>query len=412
MAFSDGFTTLVTTPSAEILLTPGTDTNPQENFVYVTKANKYLEASTSDWPVNEEHIKVASVVLQSVSATSTEGALKNQNWNDHIQSTTTNQGHMSHITEAIRSKIGASWWSGCEGSCTVVATAPDDVYVAATGGIIYQLHRQAFPALNTQTGDDVHIINHATTPYLSVTNLNGQTSDALGNSLANSSFSFVMWGVANKTGQPSHIMINLPTDSYPKNAPDLAVEDAFNYSVYDIPSEFQGCGFLIARFTYVLEAGGTTWTLYDTEDLRGKSPNTTAGGGAGGTGVTTFLGLTDTPSSYAGEAGKIPNIASGETALEFVNPNVKPLRTETNDYTIVATDHTVFADATSNTVTISLPASPTQGQIFNIKCIDATFTCTVGRNGNNIDGAASDVTLALNAAASLQYDSTYGWGII
>ncbi|MDH4319958.1 MAG: DUF1349 domain-containing protein [Desulfobulbaceae bacterium] len=39
-------------------------------------------------------------------------------------------------------------------------------------------------------------------------------------------------------------------------------------------------------------------------------------GGAGG--ASTFLGLTDTPGSYAGQAGKVPVVNTGETALEFV----------------------------------------------------------------------------------------------
>ena len=41
------------------------------------------------------------------------------------------------------------------------------------------------------------------------------------------------------------------------------------------------------------------------------------GGGGGGGGSTTFLGLTDTPSSYSGQAGKVVKVNSGETALIF-----------------------------------------------------------------------------------------------
>ena len=38
-----------------------------------------------------------------------------------------------------------------------------------------------------------------------------------------------------------------------------------------------------------------------------------------GAGASTFLGLTDTPASYSGQAGKIVAVNSGETALEFIN---------------------------------------------------------------------------------------------
>jgi hypothetical protein len=34
-------------------------------------------------------------------------------------------------------------------------------------------------------------------------------------------------------------------------------------------------------------------------------------------GITTFIGLTDTPASYTGSAGKYPKVNTGETALEF-----------------------------------------------------------------------------------------------
>ena len=315
MIFSDGFTILDTDPGATIALTVGTDTIPQTNYVYILKSAKVLAVSTSDWPA-AEHIKVCQCLLQSATGVNTNGALRNQNWNDHIQGTMTSQGHVSHICEKLR-QFEAQWDSGIEGTCTIVDTLPDDVYVSCTSGVVYQMHKQIFSALDTQTTDDVHIVNHNTTPYTTAQNLNGQTTDASGNTLANRSFSFVLWGVQNKTGEISHLMLNLPSNSYLKNVPDSAVSDANNYSVYTIPKIFQGVGFLIARFTYQLEPGGTNWTLYDTEDLRGKVPNITAGGGAGGTGVTDFTALLDTPSSYTGQSGKVIKVNSGETAVEF-----------------------------------------------------------------------------------------------
>lgn len=42
-------------------------------------------------------------------------------------------------------------------------------------------------------------------------------------------------------------------------------------------------------------------------------------GPSGGSGATTFLGLTDTPSSYSGQAGLYAKVNSGETAIEFGN---------------------------------------------------------------------------------------------
>ena len=314
MLFSDGFTLLETTPPAEIVLVPGTDTNPQTNYVYVPKSTKVLTVSTSEWPP-VEHIKVATIVLQSAATTVTDGALRNQNWNDHIQSTVDNQGHLSHIVSAVREKIGATWKSGAAATCTISgAETPDGVYISTTAGVVMQMYNQPFPASDTAAGSDLHIVNDNITPYKSVSNLSNEQTDAEGNSLNNRSFSFVLWGVGNKSGEASHLMINLPTGSYAFNSPEDAVENADNKSVYDIPAQFNGVGFLIARFTYTYK--NDAWTLYDTEDLRGKIPNITAGGGAGGVGVTAFTQLLDTPSTYI--ANNFLQVNTGATALEMV----------------------------------------------------------------------------------------------
>lgn len=47
----------------------------------------------------------------------------------------------------------------------------------------------------------------------------------------------------------------------------------------------------------------------------GEVEVTTSGGGAGS---STFLGLTDTPSSYSGQSGKVPAVNGAENGLEFV----------------------------------------------------------------------------------------------
>jgi hypothetical protein len=385
LIFSDGFTILDTTPAVTITLTPGSDDIPQENYVYIPKSTKVLTVSTSDWPVETEHIRVAKVVLRSAATTQTDSALGNQNWNDHVKKEDDN-GHLLHITEKLR-QFEAQWHSGAEGSATIGAGG--EVWIKNTAGVIYQLHRQNFAVIDmtqysidavstgsktftisddgdlTSTfpdgriiqihnstgndgqytivstsyaapnfiitveetipsstadgtiGDDIHIVNDFSSPYKTLIDLSSQTLDASGAALNNTSYSIVVWGVMNKTGEQSHLMANMPTGTYNKNFPQQAVDDATNQSVYEIPKTFQGVGFLIARFTFVNNGG--VWSLYDTEDLRGRIPNTTAGGGGGGAGVTSFLGLTDTPSAYTSQAGRVPTVNSGETALEFVD---------------------------------------------------------------------------------------------
>ena len=61
------------------------------------------------------------------------------------------------------------------------------------------------------------------------------------------------------------------------------------------------------------------------------------------------------------------------------------------DYLVTNLDYTILIDCSSNTVTVTLPASPSTGKIYNLKCIEDNFTCTINRNGNNIGGDASNI---------------------
>ena len=182
---------LITDSGINIELTPGTDTNPQTNYVHILESTKNLTVNTSDWPT-AEHIRVAEVVLQSAGATVSGGALRNQNWNDHIQNTTGGEGHLSDIGAAIRMKIPATWMSGIEGSSSIdTGSTPDDVWVSTTSGVIMQMHHQVFTAFDTETVSDICVMNYPGAPYTKVTNLNVLLEDATGTTLNNSSFSFV-----------------------------------------------------------------------------------------------------------------------------------------------------------------------------------------------------------------------------
>ena len=315
MVFSDGFTSLPVSPAKTIILTGGTSTNPQLNYIYILKSTKLLTVSTSGFPLTE-HIKVATVFLKTAALTQLEGALINRNHVDHLQGSTDNLGYLAHIVERLRLEH-AIWDSGVAGTATVT---PSTVYLSNTSGAVYQLHRQSFPAYSMPS-KPAYIVNDFADPYRKITNLYPLQFDAKGITMRNSSFSLVVWGVNNKSGQPSQIMINKPTGNYSKNSPQDAISDSNNYSVYTIPKAFQGIGFLISRHTFTLNPGGTTWTLENTEDLRGRFPNTTAGGGSsGGAPTTEFTALVDTPVTYTGQANKVVVVGAGETALEFTTP--------------------------------------------------------------------------------------------
>ncbi len=97
--------------------------------------------------------------------------------------------------------------------------------------------------------------------------------------------------------------------------------------------------------------------------------------------------------------------------LEVGGGNIRSITTKTANYTILESDYTILADASSNTVTLTLPASPNTGQVFNIKAIDSTYLITVAGNGKNIDGSSS-ITITADDSITIQYDSAYGWAIV
>ena len=76
-----------------------------------------------------------------------------------------------------------------------------------------------------------------------------------------------------------------------------------------------------------------------------------------------------------------------------------------------------FVNTTAGVITVNLPASPSAGNIVSISDYNGSFgtnNCTVGRNGSNINGEASDWEMAINdTSITLVYvDATEGWRII
>jgi len=76
-----------------------------------------------------------------------------------------------------------------------------------------------------------------------------------------------------------------------------------------------------------------------------------------------------------------------------------------------------FADTSSSAFTITLPASPSAGNVIAVSDYAGTFGTnglTIGRNSSNINGSASNFTLGQNnvTAQFIYVDATQGWRVV
>ena len=296
--FSDGYTVLDCTPAKTIDLTAyvGTDAVPKEVFIYILQSAKtVIVVSNVDWPLDPEveHIKIAHLVLKSAVTTGTDGgALMNQNHNDYAFDAT-GEGHLQDIEHRLRQEP-AQYHSGvaltlknAAGAALTTGNSSTAVELVTATGHIFQIHQHNFPAFDMYTvgTDKADIVNQPTDEggaYETTVDLVTDITHYVDGTAAgvaigvNKYFNLVVWGVMNKSGEVSFLMINLPTSQYTKSAD--AVADIDGSSIFEIPSAFKGTGFLIARLTFRL-IGGSQWTYIAQEDLRGKVPDIIAGVG-------------------------------------------------------------------------------------------------------------------------------------
>jgi hypothetical protein len=280
--FNGGFTFFDSTPAATVTLTPGTDSVPTLNYVYIPQSTGVLTVSTTSFP-SAQHVPVATVLCQSASSVQTDGVYKMHAWTDHL-SDTDNQGHLSHVNSWIRNQA-ATWISGIvpTTSITTNPSAIDNVYFSSTSGVVLQLHDHVFPALDMSTSDPIWIINDFSTKYDRLTDLSSLDTDSNGNTLRtnNTFYSIVIIGIVSEATTDCKYMANAPSGFY-TNLTD-AINDPNGYNNYSIPTDFKGTGFLIARVVlrYQTAASGTLTEVL-TEDLRGSGA---VGGGTGGGGT-------------------------------------------------------------------------------------------------------------------------------
>ena len=77
-------------------------------------------------------------------------------------------------------------------------------------------------------------------------------------------------------------------------------------------------------------------------------------------------------------------------------------------------DNGYMIDASSNTVTLDFPATPSVGDSMGVKVTDKTNAVVLGRNGSNIEGDAEDMTIDIaDAGMTFVYNgATLGWVVV
>jgi hypothetical protein len=155
----------------------------------------------------------------------------------------------------------------------------------------------------------------------------------------------------------------------------------------------------VAKLTSTLDLSSNTVTLPNTSVTNDMLAGSIANAKLANSSFTlngTSINLGDTTEISAGTSWQTGIVADGSTVTTAVAGNG------------------YFIDTTSAAHTINLPASPSLGDEVSI--VDASGTAdtnniTVGRNSENIQGTAADLTISTERAGFtlVYFNSTQGW---
>ena len=157
--------------------------------------------------------------------------------------------------------------------------------------------------------------------------------------------------------------------------------------------------------------------------IDGSAINSTIIGGTTAAAITGTVVVANTSVNIAGDGATVTGIkdednmasnspvklATQQSIKAYVDASgaFKDFVIKTANYTAVTRDQIIVNSGSA--VTITLPASPSAGNIVFIENAGAG-TVTVARNGSNINSTADNGELITDAAATLVYiDGTIGW---
>jgi len=119
-----------------------------------------------------------------------------------------------------------------------------------------------------------------------------------------------------------------------------------------------------------------------------------------------------------GQSGDTVTLACGATAAGFGSTGEVSWDTTKKTTGFTATSGVgYFCDTTSAAFTVTLPATPSAGNVVAVSDYAGTFgtnNLTIGRNGSNINGSASDYVIYPNntTAQFIYVDATEGWRLV
>ena len=91
-------------------------------------------------------------------------------------------------------------------------------------------------------------------------------------------------------------------------------------------------------------------------------------------------------------------------------PFVLPTRLVTAAYSIQqGADYLIACDMTAGPYQVTLPASPADGERYEVSKVRGTGVLKVGRNGNPVDGHNVDPSVAANHTATFRFVAGFGW---
>lgn len=266
---------------ARILLTAGTDTAPQKNWIYITKTTGMsadINSSTSE-PTGE-YAMIGTVLLPSITTFNSRGSYGSRRWTDTKE--LDGRGAIATIFEVLREYF-LRYKSGLLTVLTIdTVPSPDNLDFTTDAGVIKQIYKQTTDALQLSV-DGALVVNDETNPYTEITNLNQITTDTTGATLqSNNTYYQLVLAISTNIDGKTQLLINKPNGSY--STAQEAFNDTSGYSVTSFPSKFETVA-LVAAFVlqYQTTGGGTYINAalpfgLNNIDLRGKAAGSTSSG--------------------------------------------------------------------------------------------------------------------------------------